>query len=100
MLESLPERVNSNAPLVHRGRWVNLTFTLGIGDADFLITVTAGWVTKIEPRPLATNSGVSLFVPSAKHGSNTGAKYHPATITPSGACCPGALPLWMATYCR
>ena len=58
MLESLPERVNSNAPLVHRGRWVNLTFTLGIGDADFLITVTAGWVTKIEPRPLATHSGV------------------------------------------
>ena len=58
MLEDLAERVNSNSPLVHRGRWVNLTFTFGIGEDDFLITIEGGRVINIENRPLATRSGV------------------------------------------
>lgn len=58
MLDRLAERVNTNTPLVHRGRWINLTFTLGIGDNDYLITVSAGRVTGVEARSLATRSGV------------------------------------------
>ncbi len=42
MLENLSDRVNGNAALVHRGRWVNLTFLLGIGEADYLVTIREG----------------------------------------------------------
>ena len=58
MLDNLPDRVNSNLPLVHRGRWVNLTFTFGIGAEDYLVTIQRGRITDVQPRTLATRSGV------------------------------------------
>ena len=57
MLESLSDRVNGNAALVHRGRWVNLTFLLGIGELDYLVTIREGRVAGITPRRLATDTG-------------------------------------------
>ena len=63
MLDDLADQVNTNEPLVHRGRWVNLTFTLGIGEDDYLITVERGRITDVKPRPLATRSGVARLEP-------------------------------------
>ncbi len=57
MLENLDDRVNGDAALIHRGRWVNLTFLLGIGEADYLVTIREGRVASIEPRRLATDTG-------------------------------------------
>ena len=37
---------------VHRGHWVNLTFLLGIGEADYLVTIREGRVASITPRRL------------------------------------------------
>ena len=65
MLDRLTDCVNTNAPLVRRGRWINLTFTLGVGACDYLITVSAGRVAGVEPRPLATQSGVFSIRASA-----------------------------------
>jgi len=42
---------------VHRGRWVNLTFVLGVGDDDHLITIAAGKITEIRQRHLPTDTG-------------------------------------------
>jgi acyl-CoA hydrolase len=49
--------VNADPALVHRGRWVNLTFTLGVGDIDYLITVQQGKIIKITQRTLQTVTG-------------------------------------------
>ncbi len=57
MLENLDDRVNGDAALVHRGRWVNLTFLLGIGEADYLVTIREGRVASVAPRRLATDTG-------------------------------------------
>jgi len=57
MLESLKARVNSNAALVRRGRWINLTFVLGIDEHDYLVTVRGGRIETVGLRSLATLSG-------------------------------------------
>ena len=57
MLKTLEDRVNADAALVRRGRRVGLTFLLGIGDKDFLVTIEAGRVAAVRPRRLATDTG-------------------------------------------
>jgi hypothetical protein len=57
VLSSLKERVNSHATLVHRGRWVSLDFTLGVGETDYLVSVLRGEVSDVRERRLQTQSG-------------------------------------------
>lgn len=57
MLDHLQERVNADAALVRRGRWVNLAFLLGIDEEDFIVTITEGKVEAVLPRRLATDTG-------------------------------------------
>ena len=45
MIEQLPSLVNGNAALVRRGRWTNAVMLLGIGDANWLITIQEGRIT-------------------------------------------------------
>ena len=56
-INEMQERVNTNRQLVHQGRWVNLTFVLGVGDDDHLITIAAGKITEIRQRHLPTDTG-------------------------------------------
>ena len=56
-LTGLDSNVNADAALVHRGRWVNLTFTLGIDDIDYLITIQKGKIVNITQRKLQTITG-------------------------------------------
>ena len=56
-LTELDSLVNADAALVHRGRWVNLTFTFGVGDIDYLITIQQGKIIKITQRMLQTVTG-------------------------------------------
>ncbi|MEM7408597.1 MAG: hypothetical protein AAF458_25150 [Pseudomonadota bacterium] len=58
VLEELTARVNANAALVRRGRWVNLTFLFGIDDTDYLVRIAEGRVVDVKRRVLATDSGV------------------------------------------
>ena len=51
-------RINSNQDLLKRGKWVNLTFTFGIENTDYLIEIINGKVNSIKKRVLLTNSGV------------------------------------------
>ena len=57
-LNDMQQRVNDDAALVHRGRFVTLTFTLGIGETDYLIDIAAGKIVRIRQRLLPTDSGV------------------------------------------
>lgn len=67
MLDNLKDRVNADAALVRRGRWVNLTFVFGVDQDDYLVTIAEGQVESVEPRRLATDSGV--FTVRAERGT-------------------------------
>ncbi|WP_443643922.1 hypothetical protein ABXT66_01615 [Candidatus Levibacter sp. Uisw_134_01] len=51
-------RINSNQELLKRGQWVNLTFTFGIENTDYLFEIINGKVNSINKRVLLTKSGV------------------------------------------
>jgi len=51
-------RINSNQDLLKRGKWVNLTFTFGIENTDYLFEIINGKVNSIKKRVLLTKSGV------------------------------------------
>lgn len=42
MIDKLPDLVNCNARLVHRGRFLNTAFLVEIGDAQHVIEIRAG----------------------------------------------------------
>jgi hypothetical protein len=66
MLSSLSKRVNANAALVRRGRYVTLVFLFGIDADDYLISIEQGQVTSVTPRRLGTDSGVFTIRASAE----------------------------------
>lgn len=51
MIETLAERVNGNAWLTHRGRFVNTTFLLGIGPEAWLVRIAEGHVAEVRKGP-------------------------------------------------
>ena len=58
LIEKWINKINSNQRLVENGRWLNLTFTFGIGDKDYLIQIINGKVSSITKRTLLTKSGI------------------------------------------
>jgi hypothetical protein len=57
VIERLKERVNADAALVRRGRYVTLSFLLGVGEQDWVVTIEQGRIRSIDPRRLATATG-------------------------------------------
>lgn len=53
MIEALKERVNSDAGLVCRGRYLTTTFLLEIGKVAWLISVHEGRIVSVAQGPLA-----------------------------------------------
>ena len=58
MIERLPDRVNGNAALQRRGRYVSLDFLVGIGDTEYVVSVREGKIERVEQRRLPTHSGM------------------------------------------
>ena len=54
MLEKLADLVNTDAHLVRRGRFVDTTFLIAIDDADTLIRIQDGHITKVTHGPFIT----------------------------------------------
>lgn len=52
MIERLQERVNADARLVHRGRFVNTTFLLESGADIWLIRITDGRIQSVARGPM------------------------------------------------
>ena len=51
MIEALAQRVNGNALLVHRGRFVDTTFMIDTGDETWLVTIAQGRITAVTKGP-------------------------------------------------
>jgi hypothetical protein len=54
MIEKIAELVNADARLVERGQYVDTTFMIAIDNADTLIRIQEGRVTKVTPGPFIT----------------------------------------------
>ncbi len=56
MIEALAARVNGDAALVRRGRFVQTTFLLQVGEVPWLITIDGGHVTSVVQGPFVMAS--------------------------------------------
>jgi hypothetical protein len=66
MIERLAELVNRDERLVHRGRYVNTTFLLGIGDTYYLVRIADGRIVAVTQGPVVTpNYSFALRAPRA-----------------------------------
>jgi hypothetical protein len=54
MIDTIADLVNADARLVERGRYVDTTMMLSIDNADTLIRIQEGRVTKVTPGPFIT----------------------------------------------
>jgi hypothetical protein len=54
MIGKIAQLVNANPRLVERGRFVDTTFLIAIDNADTLIRIQEGRVTKVTPGPFIT----------------------------------------------
>lgn len=51
MIERVAELANANPRLVHRGRFIDTTFMLGIGEESWLIRILDGRVAEVKKGP-------------------------------------------------
>jgi len=56
MIERLPDLVNGDPAIVRWGREMHETFMLEVGDTQYLITVRAGRIEKVERGPFVMRS--------------------------------------------
>ena len=42
MIEKIAQKVNGDAALLRRGRFVSLDFLIGVGDSDYMVAVREG----------------------------------------------------------
>ena len=69
MIDNIANLVNADPGLVHRGRFVHTIFLLAIDDADTLIRIQEGRVTKVTPGPFITpNYSFALRAPRVVWG--------------------------------
>jgi hypothetical protein len=54
MLENLAARVNGDANLVRRGKYVNTAFLIAVDDTDHIIRIEHGRLVSITPGPFIT----------------------------------------------
>ena len=64
MIESIPDLVNADANLVRRGRYLNTTFMLGVGEQGYLVRIVEGRIVSVTPGPFVTpNYSFALRAP-------------------------------------
>ena len=64
MIERIPDLVNADANLVRRGRYVDTTFLLEIGEAAYLVRIAQGRVAAVSKGPFVTpNFSFALRAP-------------------------------------
>ncbi len=67
MIEALKERVNADAGLVRRGRYLTTTFLLEVGETVFLISIFEGRIVTVTRGPFVMpSSAFSLRAPAAE----------------------------------
>ena len=67
MIEALAERVNADAGLIRRGRYLTTTFLLEVGETAFLISIFEGRIASVTRGPFVMpSSAFALRAPAAE----------------------------------
>lgn len=53
MLDRLADTVNSNAPIVRRGQYLDIVFLVQVGQQNWIVTIDKGRVASVAPERLA-----------------------------------------------
>jgi hypothetical protein len=56
MIDQLKEKVNADAALVRRGRFLTTTFLIEVGPAQWLVSIVEGKIASVTPGPLVMPS--------------------------------------------
>src|SRR5216684_3875239 len=63
MIEALQERVNDDAGLVRRGRYLTTSFLLQVGETSWLISIFEGKIVSVTKGPFVMPSSFALRAP-------------------------------------
>jgi len=63
-IEALPELVNNNAALVHRGRYLTTTFMLEVGDEQYIVRVQKGRIIDVTSAQVMPSWAFALRAPA------------------------------------
>ena len=66
MIERLADFVNDDQALVRRGRYVDLSILVGVGDVDYIVRIDAGRVSNVRRRLVNIDSGHFMIRASAE----------------------------------
>ena len=69
MFERLAEVVNADPAVVRWGREMHETFMLEVGEAQYLVTVRAGRIDKVERGPLVMRSWIFMTAATSASGA-------------------------------
>ena len=58
VIENLKNKVNKNTNLIKRGRWINLTFILGVNEKEFIFKIVDGKINSIFQKKVDTEFGI------------------------------------------
>ena len=58
VIENLKNKVNKNTNLIKRGRWINLTFILGVNEKEFIFKIVDGKINSISQKKVDTEFGI------------------------------------------
>ena len=58
VIENLKNKVNKNTNLIKRGRWINLTFILGVNEKEFIFKIVDGKISSIFKKKVDTEFGI------------------------------------------
>ena len=72
MIEVLKQRVNADAALVRRGRYLTTTFLLEIGPTAWLIAIFEGQIVSVNSGPFVMPSSSFALRADARSGKNSG----------------------------
>ena len=71
MIEALQQRVNADAALVRRGRYLTTTFLLEIGPTAWLIAIFEGRIVSVTPGPFVMPSSSFALRAAKRNGQNS-----------------------------
>ena len=57
MIEKLAKFVNNEPALIRRGRYVNFSILVGVGEVDYIVHIAGGRVTGVQRRQINIDSG-------------------------------------------
>ena len=77
VIQNIKNKVNNNTILIERGKWINLTFVLGVDEKEFIVKIIDGKINSIYQKKVDTEFGIFKISSSLKNWQNHWLKIPP-----------------------